>query len=70
MWIGSYTGIKIIHDQKIAEALEYSCTFTAEQKTQKHSLLHIVGTLLARQSTSSIRKSEIAPSSDCEWQHI
>ncbi|HLZ59036.1 MAG TPA: hypothetical protein VKR06_19000 [Ktedonosporobacter sp.] len=43
----SYTGTKLIQDEKIQEALE-RYRFSAEQKTPKQGLLHSFGKALAR----------------------
>ena len=43
----SYTGIKIIHDERIREALENHRLY-AGQETRKHGLIQAFGKLLAR----------------------
>jgi hypothetical protein len=68
MWTGSYTSLKIIHDQKIAEALKYSCVFTEGQKTQTRALIQIVGMFLARLNPFAVQKPEAATSRGCDWQ--
>jgi hypothetical protein len=55
MWPVSYTGIKIIQDQKIEEALEHY-RFSARQETQKRELLQTFGAFLARFTNFSARK--------------
>jgi hypothetical protein len=42
----SYTGLKILHDQKIEEALEQQ-RLSTEQETQGKSLFQAFGSLLA-----------------------
>jgi hypothetical protein len=51
----SYTSMKIVHDQKIEEALEHS-RFSAGQETQKRGLLQTFGAFLARFTNFSARK--------------
>ncbi|QBD74877.1 hypothetical protein EPA93_02250 [Ktedonosporobacter rubrisoli] len=55
MWPGSYTSLKIVHDQKIKEALEYASAFTESEK-QKPSLFQIIGAILARFSIRGAQK--------------
>jgi hypothetical protein len=43
----SYTSLKVIHDQKIREALEHQRLY-AKPKMQKQSRLQIFGTFFAR----------------------
>ena len=53
----SYTGLKIIHDQKIQEALEQQRLY-AGQETQRQGLLQTFGKFLARFNKQSGRKQE------------
>jgi hypothetical protein len=53
----SYTGLKIIHDEKIQEALEHQRLY-AEQETQRQRLLQMFGKFLARFYKQSDRKQE------------
>jgi hypothetical protein len=66
MWVDSYASVKIVHDQKIEEALEHSRFFT-ESRKQKHTLIQVVGTLLARLGTFSAQKPK-ATSPCCDRQ--
>ena len=43
----SYTGMRLIHDEKVQEALE-RYRFYAEPKRQRQGLLHAFGKALAR----------------------
>jgi hypothetical protein len=60
MYPFSYTSLKIIHDQKIEEALEHQRFYTG-QETQRQRLLQTFGTFLARFATQSGRKKEKSP---------
>jgi len=51
----SYTSMKIVHDQKIEEALEHY-RFSAGQETQKRGQLQTFGAFLARFTNFSARK--------------
>ena len=51
----SYTGLKMIHDQKIQEALEQQRLY-AGQETQRRGLLQTFGAFLARFTNFSARK--------------
>lgn len=53
----SYTGVKIIHEQRIQEALERR-RFAEERKARQHTLKHIVGVVLARFTSSSAHKPQ------------
>ena len=53
----SYTGLKIIHDQKIQEALEQQRLNTG-QETHSQGLLQTFGKFLARFTNHSGRKQE------------
>ncbi len=64
MWPFSYTGLKIVQDQKIAEALEHY-RFSAAQGTQKRGLLQTTGVFLARFTNFSARKPK-ATFSGCD----
>ena len=57
MYPYSYTGLKIIHDQKIREALEHQ-RFYVGQEAQRHRLLQSFGKVLARFTNQSRRKQE------------
>ncbi len=61
----SYTGLKIIHDQKIQEALERQRLY-AGQETQMPGLLQTFGKFLARFTNRSGRKQE-GPLPGCTW---
>jgi hypothetical protein len=66
MWIDSYTSQKIVHDQKIEEALEHSRLFTVS-RTQKRTMVQVVGPLLTRLVTFSAHKPK-ATSPCCDPQ--
>jgi hypothetical protein len=53
----SYTGLKIIHDQKIQEALEQQ-RLEAGQEVQRQGLLQTFGKFLARFNDQPDRKQE------------
>jgi hypothetical protein len=55
MWPVSHTGLQIVQDQKIKEALEHY-RFSAGQETQKSGLLQTFGTFLARFTNRSARE--------------
>lgn len=57
MWPAPYTGLKVVHDQEINEALE-DYRFSVEQATQKRGLAQTFGALLARFTNSSAREPE------------
>jgi hypothetical protein len=64
MWPISYTGIKIIQDQKIDEALEHY-RLSEEQETQKRGLLQKSGAFLARFTHVSAQKPKaLSPSGE------
>jgi hypothetical protein len=63
MYPFSYTGLKIIHDQKIQEALEQQRLY-AGQETQRQGLLQTIGKFLARFNKQSDRK-QVEPLCDC-----
>jgi hypothetical protein len=52
----SYTSIKIIHDEKIREALEHH-RLCAGQETRKHGLFQAFGKLLARLNNPPARNA-------------
>ena len=54
----SYTSLKVVHDQQIAEALE-RYRFAGARRMQKRSLLQGVGELLVRFTNSSARKTKV-----------
>ena len=62
----SYTGLKIIHDQKIEEALEHHRFFVG-QETQKRGLPQTFGTFLARFINFSAQKPNTT-SPLCDWE--
>jgi hypothetical protein len=53
----SYTGLKIVHDQKIEEALEHY-RFAEAQRTQKRGVLQSVTAFLARFTNISAQKAK------------
>lgn len=53
----SYTSLKIVHEQNIAEALE-RYRFAEERRAQKRDLLQSAGALLARFTNISARKTK------------
>jgi hypothetical protein len=53
----SYTGLKIVHDQKIEEALEHY-RFVEAQRTQKRSMLRSATAFLARFTNISAQKAK------------
>jgi hypothetical protein len=57
MYPFSYTGLKIVHDEKIQEALERQC-LDAKQETQGQGLLRALGKLLTRFNNQAGRKQE------------
>lgn len=57
MYPFSYTGLKIIHDQKIQEALEHQ-QLDAEQKTQRRVLHQMFISLLVRSNRRAAQKQE------------
>ncbi len=61
----SYTSLKIIHDQKIQEALEQQRLY-AGQETQTQGLPQAFGKFLARFTNRSGRKQE-GPLPGCTW---
>ena len=61
----SYTGLKIIHDQKIQEALERQRLYVG-QETQRPGLLQTFGKFLARFTNRPGRKQE-GPLPGCTW---
>jgi hypothetical protein len=61
----SYTSMKIVHDQKIQEALERQRLY-AGQATQRPGLLQTLGKFLARFTNRSGRKQE-GPLPGCTW---
>ena len=61
----SYTSLKIIHDQKLHEALAQQRLY-AEQETHKHTLLQTLNKFLARFHYQSTRKQE-TPIPDCAY---
>ncbi len=61
----SYTSMKIVHDQKIQEALERQRLY-AGQATQRPDLLQTFGKFLARFTNRSGRKQE-GPLPGCTW---
>ncbi len=61
----SYTGLKIIHDQKIQEALEQHRLY-AGQETQRQGWLQTFEKFLARFTNHSGRKQE-GPLPCCTW---
>ena len=65
MYPFSYTGLKMIHDQKIQEALERQRLY-AEQETQRPGLLQTFGKFLARFTNRSGQKQE-GPCPGCAW---
>jgi hypothetical protein len=66
MWPYPYSGLKIVHDQQIKEALEHY-RFSAEQAAQKRSLHQTFGAFLARFTHSSAQKPEATlPTCDVE----
>ena len=52
-----YSGLKIIHEQQIQDALEYHRLYSG-QETRRRSLLQSFGKVLARFTTPSDRKQE------------
>lgn len=63
MYPFSYTGLKIIHDQEIQEALAHHCLDTG-QATQRQGLIQMFKTLLARFNNHLAgNKQELLP--DC-----
>ena len=52
-----YSGMKVIHDQQIEEALEYHRHY-AGQETHRHGLLQTFGKVLARFTAQSGHKQE------------
>ena len=58
MYPFSYTGLKIIHGQKIREALEHQ-RFYAGQEAQRQRLEQTFGKFLARFTNQSSRKQEV-----------
>jgi hypothetical protein len=65
MYPFSYTGLKIIHDQEIQEALERKYP-GVEQETQGQGLFQTFGAFLARFSHQHDQKQE-KPLSSCDW---
>jgi hypothetical protein len=65
MYPFSYTSMKIVHDQKIQEALERQRLY-AGQATQRPGLLQTLGKFLARFTNRSGRKQE-GPLPGCTW---
>jgi len=53
----SYTGLKIVHDRKIQEALDDQRLY-AGQERQRQGLIQTIGTILARFNNQSARKQE------------
>jgi hypothetical protein len=66
MWPLSYTGLKIIYDQQIQEALEHH-SFSAGSETPKRGLLRTCDTFLARFAHFSVQKPK-ATSLFCNWE--
>jgi hypothetical protein len=62
----SYTGLKIVQDQKIAEALKHH-RFSTEPDAKKPGLFHALGVFLARFAIHSVQKPE-ATLPDCSWE--
>ena len=57
MYPFSYTSIKIIHDEKIQEALEHHRLYT-RQDTQRQGLFQALGKFLARFNKQPAHKTE------------
>ncbi len=65
MYPFSYTGLKIIHDEKIQEALERQRLYAGQEK-QRPGPLQTLGKFLARFTNRSGRKQE-GPLPGCTW---
>ncbi len=59
----SYTTMKVVHDQKIQEALEHQRLY-AEQETQRQGLPQMFRKFIARFNNQSLRKQR-EPLPDC-----
>ena len=59
-----YSGMKIIHDQQIQDALEHHHHY-AGQETHRHGLLRTFGKALARFSTQLRSETRTAPPCRC-----